>query len=121
MSTAAPDPDTLVARYYGRVDANDVDGILELFTSDAVYRRPGYPPMLGSAALEEFYRSQRVIRSGRHTITAVIRSGDAVAVQGTFAGLLNDGSTAELEFADFYRLKDGMFTERTTYFYVPLV
>lgn len=121
MAGTAPDPEAVVALYYERVDADDVVGILELFALDAVYRRPGYPPIQGHAALDDFYRHQRVIKSGRHTITRLISSGADVAVQGTFGGTLTDGSVAQLEFADFYRLRDGVFTKRTTYFYAPLV
>lgn len=121
MPDSKLDPVQTVKRYYQRVDADDVPGLLELFAADAVYRRPGYEPIIGRAALDDFYRNQRVIKSGRHTVATLIRSGDEVAVQGTFSGMLNDGSTTELEFADFYRLSDGVFAERTTYFYVPLV
>lgn len=121
MSATTPDSEAMVREYYQRIDADDVAGILQLFTPDAVYRRPGYPPMIGTAALKDFYRNQRVIKSGRHTLTTLIRSGDEVAVQGAFTGVLKDGSSTELEFADFYRLRDGVFAERTTYFYAPLV
>lgn len=110
-----------VRRYYECVDANDVPGILALFTPEATYRRPGYPPIVGTTAWEDFYRNQRVIESGRHTLVNVVRDGNQVAVQGTFAGVLRNGSVAELEFADFYRSDGDLFTERTTYFYAPLV
>jgi ketosteroid isomerase-like protein len=121
MGEDIADPEVTVAQYYERVDADDVAGIVELFSADAVYRRPGYAPITGTAALEDFYRNQRIIKSGRHTVTALIRCGDDVAVQGRFTGVLHDGSPAEVEFADFYRMHGGVFAERTTYFYAPLV
>ena len=43
--------ETLVRRYYACVDAGDVDGLVALFQPDAVYRRPGYPPMHGHGDL----------------------------------------------------------------------
>ncbi len=121
MAGTEAGPEAIVALYYERVDAADVVGVLELFDLDAVYRRPGYPPIQGRPALDDFYRNQRVIKSGRHTITKLISHGADVAVQGTFGGTLTDGSVTQLEFADFYSLRNGVFTKRTTYFYAPLV
>jgi ketosteroid isomerase-like protein len=121
MATTPLDPEVAVKRYYERVDAQDVAGILELFAPDVVYRRPGYEPIRGRDELETFYREQRVIESGRHTVIRVVRDENDIAVQGTFEGTLRDGSTTQLEFADFYRTTERGFAERTTYFYTPLV
>jgi ketosteroid isomerase-like protein len=110
-----------VMRYYERVDAKDVPGVVALFAEDAVYRRPGYEPIAGHAALTDFYANQRVIDTGRHTVTGLVCEGPNIAVQGRFSGRLVDGSTAELEFADFFQVQDGVFVQRTTYFYAPLV
>jgi steroid delta-isomerase len=121
MTDTDLDPEASVALYYERVDADDITGILQLFAPDAIYRRPGYPPIHGHAELDDFYRNQRVIKSGQHTVTRLIRNGDDIAVEGTFHGVLNDGSTKQLDFADFYRVGNGVFVERTTYFYTPLV
>lgn len=43
--------DAAVRRYYERVDAGDVGGVLDCFADDAAYHRPGYEPMVGRAAL----------------------------------------------------------------------
>nr|WP_269328290.1 nuclear transport factor 2 family protein [Kineosporia mesophila] len=112
-----------VARYYEQVDADDVGSLLELFAPDAVYRRPGYPPFRGRAELERFYRDDRVIVSGRHTISdALAGPGGSVAVRGRFAGLLRDGQDVDIEFADFFVLDgENRFRERETFFFTPLV
>jgi ketosteroid isomerase-like protein len=60
-----------VRRYYSLVDANDVAGIVDLFTDDAVYHRPGYEPLVGRQDLERFYREDRVIQAGAHRLTAI--------------------------------------------------
>lgn len=41
---------------------------------------------------------------------------------GEFGGLLRDGSTVHLRFADFFRVgTDGLFTRRDTFFFAPMV
>ncbi|MDT0440129.1 MULTISPECIES: nuclear transport factor 2 family protein [Streptomyces] len=114
---------TALARtYYSKVDAGDVDGLLDLFTADAVYRRPGYEPMRGRQSLNSFYRGERVIAEGRHEVLSMTAESPRVAVTGTFSGVLKDGSRVRLAFADFFTAgADGLFTHRETYFYAPLV
>lgn len=119
---AASTGEDLVRSYYERVDVDDVDGILELFAPDAVYRRPGYEPMRGREAMEAFYRDERVIDHGRHTVVTVTEQMPRVVVSGTFTGTLKNGSRITLEFADFFTLGGGgRFSRRDTYFYAPLV
>lgn len=120
--TATIDSTATVLRYYDLVDAGDVPGLVGLFTPDATYCRPGYEPLVGHEGLERFYRQQRVIREGKHTVTTVVRQGDRVAVNGEFNGVLHDGRTASLRFADFFELDaEGRFTRRDTFFFAPLV
>jgi steroid delta-isomerase len=111
----------VVATCYRLIDAGDVDGMLKLFADDAVYQRPGYPPLAGSAALRVFYTSTRMIRQGVHILHTLVVSGDVVAVEGTFRGTLKDGSAVEQRFADFFRLCGHRVSERRTYFDAPAV
>jgi steroid delta-isomerase len=111
-----------VRRYYQLVDADDVTGLIDLFAPDARYHRPGYEPLNGRAELERFYRGERVIASGAHTITAIVAAGLDVAVQGKFKGVLRDGHEVSLRFADFFSFgPDNLFAKRDTYFFSPLV
>jgi steroid delta-isomerase len=108
--------------YYRMVDAGDFDGLLNLFTNDAVYCRPGYPTLKGRADLSRFYREQRVIKQGRHTISRAVVRHPQVAVQGEFDGVLDSNQRVSLRFADFFVLEeDGRFSRRDTFFFVPLV
>jgi steroid Delta-isomerase len=119
---SAAHPTSIVLRYYELVDADDVDALVRLFTPDATYHRPGYPPLVGRADLEHFYRDQRVIDSGSHQIEKIVAAGSEVAVYGDFTGTLRDGSTATLRFADFFSLsQDLLFQRRDTFFFAPLV
>lgn len=111
-----------VRRYYQLVDEGDVPGLLQLFSPDVVYERPGYEPIRGRAALEDFYRDVRVIVSGRHSLRSLVCADAEVAVQGDFAGVLRDGDNVRLRFADFFQVTaDGLFSRRNTYFFQPLV
>lgn len=121
-SLARRTAEDLVRSYYERVDADDVDGILALFSPDAVYRRPGYEPMRGRGELESFYRNERIIERGTHTVTTVTEQLPRVAVSGEFTGMLKNGRQVTLEFADFFTIgSDDLFIRRDTYFYAPLV
>lgn len=111
-----------VRRYYERVDAGDLAGILDCFADDAVYHRPGYPPMAGREAIAAFYDGERVIADGRHVLAALLVDGPAVAVHGRFTGTLKDGSEAVVGFADFWVL-DGEYRAitRHSFFDTPAV
>jgi steroid delta-isomerase len=111
-----------VRRYYELVDKGDVPGLVALFDPDAVYHRPGYPPLRGKEELLRFYSSQRVIKEGRHTVGALVAGDGEIAVHGEFHGTLHSGETVDARFADFFRCNpDGTFARRDTFFFVPLI
>ncbi len=100
--TAETTPISAVRRYYQLVDADDVTGLIGLFAPDARYYRPGYQPLTGRDEMERFYREERVIAKGSHTLTAIVAAGRDVAVHGEFSGVLRDGRQTSLRFADFF-------------------
>ncbi|MFB4421393.1 nuclear transport factor 2 family protein [Streptomyces sp. QL37] len=111
-----------IRRYYELVDVDDVPGLVNLFTEEAVYRRPGYEPLVGRTDLERFYREDRVIREGRHVVSTLLLDGDDAAVHGTFSGTLRDGREVDLRFADFFTFSEAdAFCCRETFFFAPLV
>ena len=110
-----------VREYYRLVDADDVDGLLDLFSDDAIYNRPGYPTMNGRDELAKFYGGERVIASGRHTVEKVVADNPQIAVTGSFEGVLKDGTETELRFADFFVFDGPRIARRDTYFFAPLV
>ncbi len=116
------DVQRVVLAYYETVDTRSPEEVVELFTPDAVYRRPGYAALEGSTQLLEFYADRRVISEGHHTVEALLLSCDRAAVQGSFSGTLRDGRRVVLRFADFFRVgATGRIIERDTYFDAPLV
>ncbi|ESQ01307.1 nuclear transport factor 2 family protein [Streptomyces sp. ZG43] len=111
-----------VRRYYTLVDDGDVHGVVGLFADNAVYERPGYDPIVGRGGLDAFYRGQRVIDSGSHTVVKLVVGTGEAAVEGEFRGTLKDGSEVDLRFADFFRFgEDLLFEVRNTYFFAPMV
>ncbi|MGC4932095.1 nuclear transport factor 2 family protein [Gordonia sp. DT30] len=110
--------DAIVRRYYELVDKGDLE-LLDLFSVDATYKRPGYREFHGRDELRRFYSADRVIESGAHTIRALYVDGMRVGVEGTFSGLLRDGTNVTLPFSDFFDL-DGedplTIRHRRTYF-----
>lgn len=113
--------DTVMA-YYAAVDDARIEDLLDVFTDDVVYHRPGYEPLRGRDAMRAFYVDERVIVSGKHVIDHVVIDGAVVSVQGRFTGVLKDGSRRSVRFADFYRFDpSGRASERRTYFDAPSV
>lgn len=111
-----------IRRYYTLVDEGDVEGVVRLFAHSATYWRPGYDPIVGRSALNVFYSSQRLIRSGRHSISKLLIDRNEAAVEGEFSGVLKNGREVELRFADFFRLDEELLFElRNTYFFSPMV
>lgn len=115
-------PTSAVRRYYNLVDEGDIGALISLFEPDAEYHRPGYETLAGHAALEHFYREERVIESGWHVVSRIISEGPEVAVHGTFEGILRNGDMVTIRFADFFTTTPrGTFSLRETFFYTPLV
>jgi steroid Delta-isomerase len=112
----------IVRSYYRMVDAGDVEGLVGLFDDDAVYHRPGYEPLIGKAALLQFYNGERVIADGRHTVSTMLVSTGEVAVHGSFHGALRDGAQVDLRFADFFVFGGAStIVRRDTFFFAPMI
>jgi len=111
-----------ITALYQAIDDNDVDALVTRFAPQASYWRPGYPPIIGRAALDLFYRRERVIRCGSHVVDSVLHNGDEIAVQGRFEGEMKTGQRIALRFADFFTLDSGgLLATRRTFFFTPLV
>jgi uncharacterized protein len=106
----------LVRRYYDRVDAADVEGLLGLFSETVVYERQGTPTITGKAALRRFYSADRIIASGAHTLDEVLAGTAWVAVRGTFRGTLKNGDAVDLEFTDWFHVSGGTIERRQSLF-----
>lgn len=112
--------EAMVRTLFSIIDAQRWDRLGEVLAVDAVYRRPGFPEMRGLARIDRFYRGERVIASGTHTIDSLLCHGAAAACWGHLDGTLVDGRSVLLEFADVYGMNGDRILTRTSYFFAPL-
>jgi ketosteroid isomerase-like protein len=107
----------VVTEYYNFIDRQDYNAALNLFHPAIVYVRDGTPPVVGIAALRDFYLKRRIIDHGTHTLLALVASGTQVAVRGCFEGVLKSGESVAVAFADFHSFSDDRrIVRRDTYF-----
>lgn len=109
--------DISIARMFATIDARRWAELADFFTTDAVYERPGYEPIIGYAALEHFYREVRIIGSGQHRIERLVIGRETAACWGRFVGASRDGKPLDERFADVYELRGGRVARRTSYFF----
>ena len=64
-----------MARYVELVDAGDIDGIIALYSEDAVVEDPvGHPPLQGIVDIERFYREGLGASKVSATLTGPVRA-----------------------------------------------
>ncbi|MDT9598476.1 nuclear transport factor 2 family protein [Sphingosinicella sp. GR2756] len=104
----------LIREYYRRIDAVDVDWVVDLFAPDAVYERAD-ATYDGIAAISKFFREDRQIR-GEHVIDRIWTDGDSVAATGEFRGRGAAGDARNVRFADVWMFDaDGRVRCRQSY------
>ncbi|MFC4439377.1 MULTISPECIES: nuclear transport factor 2 family protein [Natrialbaceae] len=108
------DPEAVVRDYYEAVDDERYDDLVELFTEDVRYERPGQGAITGREELREFYLEGRPLEDGAHEVHDVVVDGNTVAVRGSFSGR-QGGDTVEFEFADFHEFENGAIARRYTF------
>ncbi|MFP8956056.1 nuclear transport factor 2 family protein [Natrialbaceae archaeon A-CW3] len=116
-SETATELESRIRRYYERVDAEDIEGLLELFAVAVTYYRPGQDVIDGKAALRAFYEEERPLEDGSHDLERVLvdPTRRAVAVRGRFSGM-QDGQSVAFGFADHHEFDaEGLITTRHTY------
>ncbi|SDQ92770.1 nuclear transport factor 2 family protein [Natronobacterium texcoconense] len=109
-SDSGRDPETIVREYYDLVDADEYGDLVDLFTDDVRYERPGQGTIESRGALRTFYEEERPLEEGSHEVHDVVVDEDSegrvtVAVRGSFSGRQNE-EPVELGFADFHELND---------------
>jgi ketosteroid isomerase-like protein len=120
-TTRTTDPRQTIRAYFDAVDANDFVRVLEQFDPDAVYERPGYPPLEGRDRLRTFFIEERIIATGRHDIEGIVVDGEQVTAWGSFTGTSRTGGALNEGWCDVYQFHDGRIARRRTYFYRPAV
>jgi ketosteroid isomerase-like protein len=91
-----------IAEYYCHIDHQDIDWVLALFASDAVYQRADVT-YRGMDAISRFFRHERQIK-GTHVLDRLcaIEESKLVFVTGTFTGHGAMGDARSVRFADVW-------------------
>ena len=66
-----------------------------------------------------YYRRLRPIRSGEHTVSAVLEKGNRVVSLGRFKGEKTDGMKIDIMFADELIIEHSRVKDRRVYFCQP--
>lgn len=105
----------IVQTYYKKIDEEDFDTIICLF-SDKIYYKRGSKIFNGRNELEQFYRNERLIQNGEHQIK-ITTSHPHVYVTGSFEGRLRDGKMVKVDFEDSFKFQGDKIIKRITSFH----
>ena len=111
----------VIRQLFEIVDARRWDDLVQVFHPDVVYERPGYDPLRGFAAIDDFYRARRVIARGGHIVEGVVVEGDKGAAWGRFVGAKHDDTPIDERWADVYTFADKKIRSRRSHFFRPAV
>jgi hypothetical protein len=109
----------LVRSIFRAIDARDWGSLADYFHPELRYQRPGFPTLEGRDEVLRFFREIRAIH-GSHQIEGIAIDGDQGAHWGRFVGAKMDGTPVDVEYADWYRFRDGLLWRRKSFFYVAL-
>jgi hypothetical protein len=99
------------------VDAQRWSDLRAFYAREAVYQRGSRPLLEGAEAIEQFYRAERGIGSGQHTIKRLAVTAAYAEVDGHFSGVLKSGESVEIEYCDRYEFTlQGQILRRTSTF-----
>lgn len=111
----------LIEEMFTAIDTRDWPTLAAFFHPDLVYERPGYDPFVGRDRVLRFYRDERMISWGNHTLFGTVAEPGAAAAWGRIDAMHNDGTPIELGFADIYLFEEGAIKLRRSHFFVPAV
>jgi ketosteroid isomerase-like protein len=103
------------------VDARRWDDLELVFHPHVVYERPGYDPLTGFKAVDDFYRNRRVLARGNHLVEGIAVEGSYGAAWGRFVGAKHDGTAVDERWADVYTFEDNKVRTRRSHFFRPAV
>jgi ketosteroid isomerase-like protein len=113
--------DSLIRRMFATIDSADWTALAECFHPEVTYERPGYEPLVGRDRLMRFYRNERAVAAGHHTIEGTLVNHGEAAAWGSMSGVLTDGTEVTVRFAEIYQFADDAIRRRRSYFFTPTV
>lgn len=108
-----------IAEIYRSIDHRNWDDLEKLLSPDVLYSRPGYPDFTSRAEFIHFYRHDRPIERGEHSLRAIMTKGPLGCCWGAFNGVYHDGGKIDILFSDWYLFEDGVVSTRRTFIFAP--
>jgi ketosteroid isomerase-like protein len=107
----------LIVTFFARFDAEDVAGLLELFTDDCSFSMVLYDRDLqGKDELAEFFRMHMSNwREHREWATSLIVDGDAAASELHFEGVTVGGASVVMDNLNVWEFADGLIRRIRVY------
>jgi len=115
-----------VERFYERFAAGDLDGAVELFSSDCRHVGPGMEQNADEwKAFSGAFKS--ALPDAHMELVQIVETDDVVAVEARFKGTFSNplatpqgelpptGNAIDVRFADFFRFRDGTIVEHRVY------
>lgn len=122
--TVQLDANKSVARqFFERFDANDIDGVMDLFADEATFQVPGKPEEMRSAGVYDkarlrglFERMVSRLQGGlRMSTLKLIAEGDTVVAEATSRGELTNGRIYDQRYLTLFRVVNGRISEAREY------
>ena len=111
----------IIRQLFEIVDARRWPDLALVFQPDVVYERPGYEPLTGFGAVDDFYRNRRVLARGSHIVEGTAVEGTNGAAWGRFVGAKHDDTPVDERWADVYTFADNKIRTRRSHFFRPAV
>jgi len=106
-----------VQAYFDRLNAEDWDGLAELFHPDAELEAPGFPRKKGREAVTTYFRSALSIYPEHFDDPVrVVVAGDTATINIHYEGKLANGYPLSFDAVDVFDFKDGLIYQETSWY-----
>jgi ketosteroid isomerase-like protein len=112
----------VVQAYFDRLNAEDWDGLAELFHPDAELEAPGFPRNKGREQVSAYFRAAlSIYPEHRDEPTRVIVAGDTATIEIHYDGTLANGYALSFDAVDVFDFRDGLIYAETSWYDSHLV
>lgn len=114
------EPVQIVIQFNEALNAQDVEGMMDLMTKDCVFENTYPPPdgerFEGQAALRSFWEDFFLSSSIPHfEIEEIFAAGERVVMRWVYRWQVGEGRPGYIRGVDLYRVQDGLISEKLSY------
>jgi ketosteroid isomerase-like protein len=107
----------VVQAYFDRLNAEDWDGLGELFHPDAELWAPGFPRTKGREQVTKYFRSALSIYPEHYDDPVrVVVAGDTATINIHYEGKLANGYRLSFDAVDVFDFRDGLIYQETSWY-----